>query len=191
MKTTIIVLLTAAILIIAGCTISGNSTADLDGVQCDSPYISHGNECCLDKNDNNVCDVDETQKVETTVVRERPIILVEETCSMPRFTCLSKEITEDYVRLMLRFDRDEIINIKSIDLKELGCKKDFEDLELRYNDEFEVKIPCVINEEAIKTSILTEADITRIIKHSNGQVFDHGTPTGAEIKGEIGGIVEQ
>jgi hypothetical protein len=30
-------------------------------IKCEKPYIRHGSECCLDKNDNKICDIDEEE----------------------------------------------------------------------------------------------------------------------------------
>jgi len=39
---------------------------------CNKPYILVGNDCCLDKDDNSICDKDEQQKIETPEVKETP-----------------------------------------------------------------------------------------------------------------------
>ena len=39
---------------------------------CNKPYILVGNNCCLDKDDNSICDKDEQQKIETPEVKETP-----------------------------------------------------------------------------------------------------------------------
>ena len=86
---------------------------------CASPFSKVNDQCCLDKNANQVCDVDETKKVET-IIRDRPIVLIEESCNLPRFSCIEKEITPDSVKLRLRFERDELIKIKRITLASLA-----------------------------------------------------------------------
>lgn len=50
MKTRILLV---SLLLVCGCV-------QEEGVVCDRPYILVGGECCLDKNDNGVCDSDET-----------------------------------------------------------------------------------------------------------------------------------
>jgi hypothetical protein len=52
---TLIVLSLALIVFASGCT----------QVTCNKPYINVGDECCLDMNDNAICDKDESQKVNT------------------------------------------------------------------------------------------------------------------------------
>ncbi|MDP3734207.1 MAG: hypothetical protein Q8R37_03175 [Nanoarchaeota archaeon] len=50
-------LLVTFLVIITGCT---QSTTNTNQVVCNKPYILVGTECCLDKNDNSICDRDET-----------------------------------------------------------------------------------------------------------------------------------
>jgi hypothetical protein len=41
--------------------ISGCVQNTQPGIVCNKPYIRHGEDCCLDQNDNSICDDDETQ----------------------------------------------------------------------------------------------------------------------------------
>lgn len=77
----IIVLLLAGVLLMSGCTfdagkiIGGASQEDVEKISgavisCETPYIRHGAECCLDKDDNKICDVDEG--TETPPAEEEP-----------------------------------------------------------------------------------------------------------------------
>lgn len=166
------------ILVVTGCTLQD---------RCDTSYSFVNGACCLDKNANDICDTDETQRA-NTVVRERPVVLVQETCHLPRFECLSKDLTEDFVSLDLKFERDEIITIKKMTLSSFGCSQEF-DKEMRFNDNYEFVIPCVIEDDAFKTEVVTEAVIQPILRHSNGQIYDYGTPTEATLRGEVGGAV--
>src|SRR3989344_3306360 len=119
------------------------------GENCDLSYSFVNGACCLDKNANNICDKEETQRAET-VFRDRPVVLIEEICNLPRFSCVDKQLTSDYVYLNLRFERDEIITIKKITLNSLKCSAEF-DTKLNFNDGGEFKIPCVIDSDAFKT----------------------------------------
>lgn len=71
-KTTIITtaLLLIAVLILSGC----KSGATGGAVVCSKPYLLVGNDCCLDKNDNQVCDKDEV----TEELKPEPVDVVEE-----------------------------------------------------------------------------------------------------------------
>jgi len=51
--------LLACFMFISGCTWVQNRR-----LECASPYISIGNQCCLDQNNNSICDEDETQLLE-------------------------------------------------------------------------------------------------------------------------------
>ena len=51
MKKNIIFLILVSVVIISGC---------IGQIACNPPYILVGTECCLDVNENNICDVDET-----------------------------------------------------------------------------------------------------------------------------------
>lgn len=62
----IIIFLASAILLVgAGCDsgITGGVVAPLQPV-CNKPYILVGTDCCLDQNDNSICDLDEPSKAE-------------------------------------------------------------------------------------------------------------------------------
>ena len=52
MRKIILLGLVISLLLIAGCG---------QQLVCNKPYILVGNDCCLDKNDNSICDKDETE----------------------------------------------------------------------------------------------------------------------------------
>ena len=64
-KFKIVVLLALVVLLVACATQPAQPV-------CNKPYILVGNNCCLDKDDNSICDKDEQQKVETSKVKETP-----------------------------------------------------------------------------------------------------------------------
>ena len=55
------------ILILAGCQngqldLSKVSEKDVDKlIKCEQPYMRHASGCCLDQNDNNICDSDDRE----------------------------------------------------------------------------------------------------------------------------------
>lgn len=65
MKSKLFILL-ALVVFLVGCATQSAQTV------CNKPYILVGNDCCLDKDDNSICDKDEQQKVETSEVKETP-----------------------------------------------------------------------------------------------------------------------
>lgn len=110
----IIALLIIAVFVLSGCKngITGGA------VVCNKPYILVGNDCCLDKNDNNICDKDEVEETAETVeppkeevveviVEEAPIPLAEqpeeqpETQSNEFLIKLGKSITFDKKKITL------------------------------------------------------------------------------------------
>jgi hypothetical protein len=70
----------AAAALMAGCICTSVSPLKEKSseVSCESPYILVGKGCCLDENDNGVCDADEAEE-ETTSTMEEPSTLEEET----------------------------------------------------------------------------------------------------------------
>ena len=178
-------MLVIGLILLAGCV----SLPESQPSNCEAPLSKVNNQCCVDKNANQVCDIDETRKAET-IIRERPIVLIEESCNLPRFSCVEKEITPDFVKLRLRFERDEVIKIKRITLGSLSCQAEFNQ-ELRFNDEAEFVIPCVIDQDSVKVDVETDALIQPILRYSSGQIYNYGTPTEAVLKGQIGGLVKE
>jgi hypothetical protein len=55
MKKIIAIILLLSLVLVVGCS---------QQMVCNKPYIQVGNECCLDNNDNNICDSDENQIIE-------------------------------------------------------------------------------------------------------------------------------
>ncbi|MBN2014333.1 MAG: hypothetical protein JW778_04060 [Candidatus Altiarchaeota archaeon] len=54
-------ILLLSIILVCGCVKDAR-----EEIVCNKPYILVGNECCLDVNDNKICDVDETTTTSTT-----------------------------------------------------------------------------------------------------------------------------
>lgn len=78
MKRIIVALLLLAVLILSGC--KGGVTGG--AVVCNKPYILVGTDCCLDKNDNNICDADEVETFNADPVEE-PKEIIEEPVEEP------------------------------------------------------------------------------------------------------------
>lgn len=89
--------LSVAFLLIAGCVSSPTGAP----VVCNKPYIIVGNECCLDQNNNSICDNDEpAQKEELAkeVICNKPYILVGTKCCLDKnnnLICDNEETVED------------------------------------------------------------------------------------------------
>jgi len=71
MKKLIFILLVSLTMLVSGCINAGDiakqvDKEDIDNISsalitCEKPYIRHGAECCLDKNNNKICDSDENK----------------------------------------------------------------------------------------------------------------------------------
>jgi hypothetical protein len=78
MKQTIMVLMLLGMIILSGCSeidLSGVSDEDLERISnkaivCEEPYMRFGTGCCLDTNNNNICDNDENEVKETQELQE-------------------------------------------------------------------------------------------------------------------------
>ncbi len=171
------------VLVLAGCT--------QRNAECTAPYIAKGAECCLDRNENNICDEDETSKV-TAVVKDRPVVMYEEVCdATSRFECLEKKITNDYVWLKLRFNKDEVLKVKKVALPELGCSQEFTNEPMKYNDVQEFTIPCLLGgKEIVKSKLIIDADVQNYLRYSNGQVYELTQPRTFSFSGVVSGFVQ-
>ena len=155
--------------------------------KCDLSYSFVNGACCLDKDVNRICDRDETPKVQA-IVGSKDVLFVQEMCNIPHFTCLYKKITAEKVVLDVRLERDETIHVQKISLPELKCSQTFNST-LKFGEEEEFTIPCVITGALVKSSIVTDANIQEVLRHSNGQIYDYGTVTPTSLRGEIAGVV--
>jgi len=63
MKAVLFALIIVSILLVSGC---------VKEVTCDKPYIKVGTECCLDNNDNSICDKDETNQSQQDITINQP-----------------------------------------------------------------------------------------------------------------------
>lgn len=115
--------------LLAGCSnvdLSEVSDEDLErisekAVVCNEPYIRVGVECCLDKDNNNICDRDE-ELVESTIFNELEDadqdveeILVEniETVENELFSYVKLENEENEVRVYVSSNYDQIVEMES------------------------------------------------------------------------------
>ncbi|HZX12045.1 MAG TPA: hypothetical protein VFE88_01140 [Candidatus Nanoarchaeia archaeon] len=162
---------------------------DIGEQKCDLPYRQVNGACCLDKNANRVCDLDETQRSQT-IVREKPLVLVQELCHFPRFECKEKTITKDFVQITLKLERDEIITVKKLILPVLHCQEEF-DILMNRGDVHTFTVPCIIDQEVASSEASVEVIIKPILRYSNGQIYNYGILTPATLRGEIGGLVQQ
>lgn len=97
MKKAILILMILSLLILVGCQ---------QKVVCNKPYILVGKDCCLDKNNNSICDKD-----------ENPEILKQEQ--------YKKSALEKQIRLQNLTD-NELVLLGWIKINQSACKKEFE-----------------------------------------------------------------
>ncbi|MEK6907019.1 MAG: hypothetical protein AABW45_00675 [Nanoarchaeota archaeon] len=71
MKKLVFILFLIIVLFIAGCT-----SNEAPVVKCNKPYLLYNDECCLDNNDNNVCDNMEKYVSDETVTESSDILTV-------------------------------------------------------------------------------------------------------------------
>jgi hypothetical protein len=60
MKRIILILSILILLLVSACSFDLDEIAE-EVIKCDPPYIRHGSECCLDQNENAICDDDEAE----------------------------------------------------------------------------------------------------------------------------------
>ena len=56
-----IILIVVLCVFLSGCQLTGIG-ADSDEIVCNSPYMRHAAECCLDVDNNSICDIDEVEE---------------------------------------------------------------------------------------------------------------------------------
>ena len=121
-----IIVLMCILIFFAGCSnvdLSQMSDSDLErisekAVVCNSPYIRLGVGCCLDKDQNNVCDVDETNNEQTTSVDDN-VKVITDIYENSNFNVRLVQADED--EFVLHFSDREEINIFVEDSKNRGC----------------------------------------------------------------------
>lgn len=144
----LILIISIFLLVGAGCqnqAITGAVIKEQD-IVCNSPYIRNADSCCLDKNLNDICDVDEM----TTPPDAQPASTIIDSCTDTTYlNCLGSYITKDEIFLKLTAKRDGYTIIKKITFPLLNCEKKFEPIAkeegLKIRESMEVKIPCKIS----------------------------------------------
>jgi len=135
------ILTSIAILLLAGCeNIDLSKVSDEDlarisekAIVCNDPYIRYASGCCLDHNDNKICDKDEKKEVKaifTSVEEAIPEEIVEEgigpdkflpsTCTMPSgLVCLDHKADTSGITVVLQNAMG--YDIKNINVWISGC----------------------------------------------------------------------
>ncbi len=81
MKKILIAIIALTVVFLAGCEVDISKVSDEDidkitesAIACNSPYIRFGTGCCLDQNNNSICDEDETIEEEKEFLCEEPYV---------------------------------------------------------------------------------------------------------------------
>ena len=185
MNKILIITIFLSLLIIAGCKLDkekevqtqaspNESLADEDKkglVVCNKPYLLVGRECCLDKDDNSICDKDEIKPEDKQFYISGAII--KEECGYNQFstllTCESYKVTPRGVELTLLWESAKTYLIKEISVVNTNCSNkwdirrytSFEAVEggVTRGDRFKVKLECEIKEQFLDTKIKMVYDV--------------------------------
>ena len=121
---------------------------------CNSPYFEFKvGECCLDSNNNSICDTDDGILAEKTAVKEVVVeekkeveITLEDSCTDTTYLeCKASYLTKDEIFLKLGVLRDGYLHLNKISA--LGCEKIFPDRSkvidgYQLRTEIVASIPC-------------------------------------------------
>ena len=149
------------VLFISGCG-TGEVVKDIENqVVCNKPYILVGTECCLDQNDNSICDTDESQSPTETPLLSQGITV--ESCeSGSIFKCESYAINKDKITLKLKSPKADYYAIKRIYLPQItlnGCELEMNSSfvnALGYKEIKTFEIPCNIDKESVDTELFID-----------------------------------
>lgn len=172
---------------IAGCTDQK--------VVCNKPYILVGTGCCLDKDNNNICDKDETQEV--PVAQE----VVVSNCYLPgnvagstTLGCSNFKVENKIINFILKSNDAKIISIIDIELPNIGksgCSKTFEpsfEQAMKYHDTKEYELTCDFGEE---NSFYSDIFITYMVYDEKGNLIKIGNNVANNtVTGYIEGMVK-
>lgn len=184
------IIITVALLIIVALFIGKTFTGNVVQDTCKAPYTFIGGDCCLDKDNNGVCDDDEA--ITGNVISR----IVEEECEIKdRLTCAGKKIEQGLITLRLRNDKSGIFSPISIELANVGnegCKAVFsgsvED-GFDYQQTKEYKLKCDFSEKYVDSLIIIKGTVYER-SHVRGPALMPYNPLEFSADGYIKGIVE-
>ena len=156
-------------------------------IVCNFPYIRHADDCCLDKNSNDICDSDET-----IIPEPQPSTDVADSCSdTTYFDCWGSYITKDEIFLKLKAKRDGYNVIRKVEFPSINCEKEFDPIPreqgLEIRESIEIKIPCKISTTSFKdlsyeVSLIyypASGDTTEWLDVGRGLIKNSGTLSGS------------
>ncbi len=179
----LMILLIAIPFLIAAC---GDTTGNVIKESCDEPYIFVGGECCLDQNDNDICDKDEVVKVLPSIKEECVI-------NDNALSCISAEANSDgTVKITLRHNKFGIASPTKISLPNVNsCSESFSgEVEdgFDYKDSKEFVLNCDIDKGYIDSPIYVNYK-TYEPTNSNGPQFAPYTIWNTELEGRLVTVV--
>ena len=144
-----------AILFLAGCAVEEIEKPAT--VVCNAPYIRHADDCCLDQNNNKICDEDET--IEPIIEQPAPIIeqskpeIIKtrtiESCTLnDELECMGATINESGILLQLKNNMGNKANFHRIDFRTI-CTKTF-DIFIQPGETVNLLMNCVIEDSVSK-----------------------------------------
>lgn len=183
--------LLVAITLIIGC--SSNDKTEIKTTEtlvCEKPYIVVNGDCCLDNNNNGLCDKNEAAKKPGADLLQGPY--VSERCDGGgRLKCVTYNIGLNTISIKLQSTSKDLVNVKKMELPSLGCSQDFTGTaEMRYDEVQEFKIPCTVKHTTIDSDVIMTADIRVVNLKNTGEVYDVSEPSEAVMNGHISGAVK-
>ena len=155
-------------LFISGC-MTGEVVKDVEDseqtnqVVCNKPYILVGNDCCLDQDDNSICDIDESQSSPSGEPILSQSVTIEE-CYTGGFIfeCESSIINSNKITIKLKsnianYYAPERIYLPQIGINgcELTLDTSFENA-LVYEESKVYEIPCDIDKDVVDTELIID-----------------------------------
>src|SRR3989344_5975165 len=123
-KIYMMLVLLGVIALIAGCSSSNKivtRTAE-NTIACEKPYIVVNGDCCLDDNNNNLCDKNEVAKKPGADLLQGPY--VSERCEGGgRLKCVTYNIRLNTISIKFQSTSKDLINVKRMALPSLGCSQ--------------------------------------------------------------------
>lgn len=199
MKRLLLILSIIGLVILSGC-----AKENMEGSLCNKPYFEFmKGQCCLDADDNKICDKDETVKEENKEnieIASQPVqALTSEGCSgtLYYFDCIWSYITKNEIQIKLRGEKESIIVIKKIDVPNVPCGKEFGTSikdGIKYGEEKQFNIPCDFKKNSVESNLDFYVTIYPREGFKNGNFSEEwtGYPVPSKdlkLKGGISGMV--
>lgn len=161
-----------AVLIVIGCEnvdLSKVSQEDIDKViVCDKPYIRHASGCCLDQNDNTICDNDE----KTFIIEEERIML--EVCTISSWSglfCDAFSVSSDEISIRIKNSLGESITITSFTVTNSKCNPLSTSVTIPADERATITLRgCSITDKIVGDMLLRFEDSDGFIKSTSGRL---------------------